>query len=186
VHSGADRAALDEAIVDVEVVVLPDEHSSFWATMPGILTGIAALITALVGAAALIIGLRDDTGTPSDPSTGGSNGGDGENASTVAMRVGDGLDVDTGKVGDVSDSEVFWSSTGGWDLNGNRAALLEGEADHVRCIEALEQRTDDFLPVRRFDDDVVCLETTEGAIAAVLPSTPDTSDRMSVNVIVWG
>jgi hypothetical protein len=172
-------------MVNPEVVVLPNEQPSFWATMPGILTGIAALITALVGAAALIIGLRDDTETPTDPSTGGSNSRDSENASTVEMRVGDGFDVDTGMVGDVSDSEVFWSSTGGWDLNGNRAALIEGEPDQVDCMEALEQRTDDYLPVRHFDDYVICLETTEGAIAAVLPSTPDTSDRMSVNVIVW-
>jgi hypothetical protein len=158
-----------------------DEHASFWATLPGILTGVAAMITALVGVAALIIGLRDGNG----PSTDHPNGGDGGDGSTVTMRVGDGLDVDTGSVGDVSGSEVFWSSTGGWDLNGRRAALAEGETDQAGCLEALEKRSDDFLRTSRFDDDVVCLETSEGAIAAVFPSAPDTADRMTVEVVVW-
>ena len=168
---------------------MPDEHSSFWTTLPGILTGVAALITALVGAAALILGLRDDTVTPTEPSTtqstSESTGGGNGQGSTVEMRVGDGLDVDTGTVGDVSGSEVFWSSAGGWDLNGRRAALVEGEPDQAACRAALEQRTDTFQPVGQFDDQVVCLETTEGVLAAVAPSTPDASGRMTVSVTVW-
>lgn len=168
---------------------MPDEHSSFWATLPGILTGVAALITALVGVAALIIGLQDDDVPPTAPSTSASTtestgGGNGQ-GSTVEMRVGDGLDVDSGTVGDVSGSEVFWSSAGGWDLNGRRAALVEGEPDEAGCLAALEQRADTFQPVGRFDDQVVCVETTEGAVAAVAPSTPDSSGRMTVDVTVW-
>jgi hypothetical protein len=108
---------------------MAEREQSFWTSLPGILTGIAALITALVGVVALVLGMRDrpdpatssgdateaqvdgtaapptadmsqsSDGTGAGASGTGASGGAASGAITLVMARGDGLDIDENLVG---------------------------------------------------------------------------------------
>jgi hypothetical protein len=160
---------------------------------------VAALITALVGAAALIFGLRE-TGDPppaDDPPTisptvspGPGSSGEGPAGSrTVVMASGDELDVETNTVGNaVPDAEVRFSIQSGINylqLRGARHSIIDSWTNQAGCVEALRQRSDDTLTGDRFGDSAVCILTMEDNVAQILPSRPDDSRRITVHVITW-
>jgi hypothetical protein len=65
-------------------VGMSESRPSFWTTVPGILTGLAALITALVAAAALFLGTSGGT------SDGGASGATAASGPGTATGAGDG------------------------------------------------------------------------------------------------
>ena len=176
---------------------MPERQESFWTTLPGILTGVAALITALVGVASLFIGLDDTDGpaptgdTPSTAPTvgaGASSSGEGPSgSSTVVMARGDRLDVDTGMVGNnVRDAEVsYYFGNGYLYLNGARSAIIDAWTDQAGCAQALETRSDDYLSPDRYGDSAVCILTDDETMAQIRPSQPDASDRITVDLVNW-
>ncbi len=87
----------------------PARESSFWRTLPGVMTAVAAMITALVGAAAFlyqVAGPDDGHGavdenppatrrTLNHPPTGGSDSGDADPARPLDLLfTNDGVDLD--------------------------------------------------------------------------------------------
>jgi hypothetical protein len=178
-----------------------DARQSFWTTLPGILTGLAALITALVGLAALFLGRgegspatsaenpavtdRGSAATPADSGAGEPAGGQGAVMSSVELQLGESVDVDTGLIGSNVSGELVWISNQ-LNLYGRRNAVVPAATDEAGCRAALERRSDGWLTADQLAGGaVVCLSTDEGALAQARVSAPDVTDRITVDLTVW-
>ncbi len=172
---------------------MSETRPSFWATLPGILTGLAALITAVAGVVALVLARHDAdapvTASPSSvgvaPSPGSADGewsgGPGPAGTSVQLQPGDGVDVDTGLIGSDVTGELVWISNQ-LNLYGLRNAVVPEETDEAGCVAALERRSDGWLTADRLTGGaVVCLSTDEGAVALARISPPDATDRLTVD-----
>lgn len=181
--------------------MVSDTRQSFWTTLPGILTGLAALITALVAAAALFLGRSDDDAPAAAPptsaggpasaatltgsETGGPPDGQRSASSSVQLQVGDGVDVDTGLIGSNVVGELTWSSSQ-LNLYGERNAVVPAETDEAGCAEALGRRSDGWLTADKLTGGAfVCLSTDEGAVALARISPPDVTNQLTVDLTVW-
>lgn len=184
---------------------MSDARPSFWTTLPGILTGLAALVTALVAAAALFLGGSDAPPTAAGDGTGGGADGGGRTAagsapdvpspiggdgaverSQVELRSGDYFDVDTGTARDnsVAGYDLVWN--GALSLDGVRNAIVPAETDEAGCTAALRARSDSILAADAVSrGGVVCLVTDAGAVAQAVISPPDLTDGISVSLTVW-
>src|SRR2546423_15298620 len=103
---------------------MPDEPSSdrkggflaFWTTLPGILTGVAALITAVVGAIGLWKSKSDDnsklsSANPPAPATSVAETGapSGQVArGRLSLVRGDWADIERGQVGNSTNADVIF------------------------------------------------------------------------------
>lgn len=178
---------------------MSETRPSFWTTLPGILTGLAALVTALVAAAALFTGSQGDATRPLTtpaPATGERGGNPsatspaepgpvGAVPSTVELLDGDGLDLDTGRQGSDVLGQLHWSS-GQLNLYGVRNAVVPTETDERGCADALERRSDGYLAADRLADGaVVCLTTQEGALVQARISPPGVRGTLTVHLTVW-
>jgi hypothetical protein len=167
--------------------------------MPG---GVAALVTALVGGAALFRGRGDGADTPAaasqgtvsghasaapspGPATGEVSADPHPASSSVALQVGEGVDVDTGQAGSNVVGELTWRPNVLF-LYGRRNAVVPAAADEAGCVAALERRSDGWLTADRLTGGaVVCLSTDQGAVALARISPPDATDRITVDLTVW-
>lgn len=180
---------------------MSDTRQSFWTTLPGILTGLAAVITALVGAAALFLSHRDQeipgaapptsAGAPASAAT--PSGSEAEDppdgqrsaSSSVQLQMGDGVDVDTGLAGSNVVGELTWGS-GQLNLYGERNAVVPAKTDEAGCAEALGRRSDGWLTADKLTGGAfVCLSTDQGAVALARISPPDVSNQLTVDFTVW-
>ena len=187
---------------------MADTPPSFWTTLPGILTGVAALITALVAAATLYLSsTRDEPsetraagegpaqaspapddastraqGTPASGST--SGGGPGE-TSQVTLLSGDWLDIDSGLSGSTaSGSEIYWDGRVLF-LYGPHNAIVPAETDRGGCTDVLQKRSDGAVDLAAQRTVVVCTSTVDGAIAELVTSPLDATNSLPMAVTVW-
>ncbi len=174
----------------------------FWTTLPGVLTGVAALLTALVAVAGLLhaagIGILNSgpspgqtaVSTPSQPSLVGNPAGV-LTRGRLAMRGGDFANLETGAVGTAtldSDLNVVGGAGGGQINATNYMAPIDGTADKAACVAALSVRHDVYIPFDQLQvGSSVCLDTHDERVAAFqvvklpAPGTP----QLAIDYTVW-
>jgi hypothetical protein len=194
---------------------MSEGRPSFWTTVPGILTGLAALVTALVAAGALFLGNSDDAagnaaagsgagdvssagdggrsdppassgGATSGPATASQRGSPGSDTSQVELLAGDYFDIDAG----VQGNNRVTGSDLVWNnvlsLNGVRNAIVPAETDEAGCVAALQTRSDGVVPADQVARGaVVCLTTDAGALVQASIAPPDVSGSLTVTLTVW-
>lgn len=168
-------------------------RSTFWTTLPGILTGVAALITAIVGAVTLL-SPRSEPARPSQTDqTKASQTDAGTTTSTsksdrrtFVLKPGDWLDVNTGITGSaVADATLVWSGTQ-LNLYGLRNAVADQPAGKAGCDAALQLRSDGYLTREQLAHGlVVCQSTKQGLVAELDIQAPAPDNRLSLAVTVW-
>ena len=166
---------------------MPDEESrksgflAFWTTLPGILTGLAALITAIVGAVALFkttdngkntspsanpapsISVSSET-VPSQGSSSSKRGGQ------LSLARDDEADLERGLVGFSENADVQFGPETTPNLFGANSAFLaplEGKPTKGACTAALNARHDAFEVLPQLDTRRICVSTSEGHVAVV-------------------
>jgi hypothetical protein len=189
---------------------MSESRSSFWTTLPGILTGLAALVTALVAAGALFLGNdhdaagdavagsgagdvssaadgdRDQAPSSSGASSSSRAGDRAADSSAVRLLAGDYFDVDAGVQGDngLTGSDLVWNSV--LSLNGVRNAIVPAETDEAGCTATLRTRSDRVLSADQVSRGaVVCLTTDAGAVVLARVAPPDVDGSLTVTLTVW-
>ncbi len=153
----------------------------FWATLPGVLTGVAALLTATVGTVTAWQSLTKDEGD-----AGSVPAGDRPGVSTtveassradkpagvlaqgqVTMKDADFADLEAGRVGGPGDDDVYLSGTE--ELLGSYGmAPTPGPADKDECVTVLTARQDHRTLLDEIDPGMwLCLQTDEGHVAVL-------------------
>ena len=194
---------------------MSESRPSFWTTLPGVLTGLAALITALVAAGAFFLGNddgasgdaaagsgardvssaaagdRDQTPTSSGPTSSGlaetsPAGGRTAERSVIRLLPGDYVDVDAG----VQGGNGLTGSDLVWNnvlsLNGTRNAIVPAETDEAGCAAALRTRSDDVLSADQVGRGaVVCLTTDAGALVLASVAPSDVDGSLTLTLTVW-
>lgn len=164
-------------------------RSTFWTTLPGILTGAAALITAIVGAVTLL-SPRSEPARPSQtdqrPSQTDQTKPSQIERRTFVLKPGDWLDVNTGITGSaVADGTLVWSGTQ-LNLYGLRNAVVDQPAGKAGCDAALQRRSDGYLVREQLARGlVVCQSTKQGLVAQLDIQAPAPDNRLSLAVTVW-
>ena len=173
---------------------------TFWTTLPGLLTGLAALITAVVGAIALFVGMTGSGDSDAHPeSTNGASrgglagatsseptgGGSRVVRATVLLRPSESLDVTTGQVGGQMD--VNWAG-GQLNLYGKKNVVEDGPTGEARCARAVASHgsgiaylSGDSLARPQH----ICLLTTSGTLAELEVSPPDAHNRVDIRLTSW-
>jgi hypothetical protein len=184
---------------------MPDEPSSerrggflaFWTTLPGILTGVAALITAIVGAIGLWRSQSDgnSAGSTNQPVTATSAAQTGTSSGHVArgrlsLVRGDWADLERGQVGNSTDADVtFGPGTTPTLLSAGSAFLAPAQARPTKrsCTTALRARHDTSEIVSELDTNRVRVSTTEGhvAVARIISAPGVGSAKLVLGYTVW-
>jgi hypothetical protein len=151
---------------------------AFWSTLPGILTGLAALITAMVGLVAFLTAdHRAD-----DEQRGQGASPDGGASDSVTMSSGDYADLEQSRVGSgFTGSDLRFECAAGncylRVIGGGGITLVGGPVDRSGCVSALKARQErlltsieeDLTPGNRF-----CVQTNIAGIAlAEIIAAPD-------------
>ncbi len=188
---------------------MPDEPSSdrksgflaFWTTLPGILTGLAALITAIVGAVGLWKTQSGGDSTPTSPGepvtatstaeTGRQGSGSGVLAKgRLSLVSGDWADLERGQVGSAVAGDVTFGPETTPTLHAAGAASLapvDARPTKRSCVSALTARSDSFELVSRVETKWICVSTTEKNVAAVriLSSPGPGNAKLVLGYTVW-
>ena len=181
---------------------MSDARPSFWTTLPGILTGLAALITALVGVVALVSQQHGDppsgktqngpvtgqgtTATPPSSASAEPQGGQSPVTVSATMQPDDFLDVDTGQVGTGVNGELALREGAWLQLFKGRTAVVPKETDQAGCVSALQHRSDSGVSSDRLAAGaVLCLSTDQGNLAEARFSPPDPTEAVTVDLTVW-
>lgn len=180
---------------------------AFWTSLPGVLTGAAAVITALVSVFALW--------HPSGGSTAAAPGGTGSQTpapamataaeTTLAMPSGaviahgalvmktpDGADLEGGLVGNAVTADLYLYCGGGRCVLTSMTGRIEptdAAADRSTCIAALKARRDGSLDLSQLKrGTALCLQTKAGHVAGLTPTAvPGVgSATFSFRYTVWG
>ena len=147
---------------------------AFWTTLPGILTGLAALITAIVGA----IGLwkATDNGSSSSPTTAGGTVVTSEENTGFLARGRLSLvrscpaDLERGLIGQSADADVMFGPESTPTLHAGAEAFLapvDTPPAKSACVAALNGRHDKQELVSDIERKWTCVSTTEGNVAVV-------------------
>jgi hypothetical protein len=148
---------------------------AFWTTLPGILTGVAALITAVVG----VIGLwksqsgdGSDNGTPATVIATTDIVGTSHNrlSGRLSLARGDSADLEQGQIGSSPTADLtFGPETTPTLRNAGSTffAPFKGVPTRTRCGLALRGRHDTSELVAQFEGSWICVSTAEGNVAAV-------------------
>ena len=203
-HDGADsdpervdRANAPNAAGSDEVAprMTPTETGrlAFWTTIPGVLTGLAALLTAIGGLAVVLHGTGGTAGhgsvaetntvtrdngaaisaVPSPLGTSSTSGTDGILAqSTLSMRVGDVANLEEGKVGSVyaPDLSFFYCSASRCLIQSLSGFLTVADvsASRASCVSALHARNDGTVDLTKLIvGSTLCTQTSSGHIAGL-------------------
>jgi hypothetical protein len=160
---------------------------TFWTTLPGILTGSAAVITAIVGLITLLNGLgggQSNNGanqavpgqirSTSGPTTASSRLSNGVfiQRSRFTMKSPDDADLETGVVGSgLSGVDLYLYCSGTQCLlNAMRSLMttIEGSGTKSSCIAALSSRHDQALDLGHLrTGETLCIQTQEGHVGAL-------------------
>jgi hypothetical protein len=169
-------------------------YLSFWTTLPGILTGVAAVITAVVGLATLLHSGKPSMESaavttastetqlaPATVTTGATEtaqtttaAGDGGGIlarGRLSLRRGDEADLESGVIEVSSSTDLSfgpestpWLHGGGGD---SFFAPVPAAPTKAGCVSALTQRHDQFEELPDLGTGWVCVSTSEGDVAAV-------------------
>lgn len=152
---------------------------AFWTTLPGILTGLAALITAVVGAVALFK-TQDSNGKSSEPATtvasttGGGTTAEGKflHAGRLTLVRGDNADLERGLIGNSKDADLTFGleSTPTIHYSGTSTSFfapVDAAPSKSDCVSALNGRHDTQELVSEIERKWTCVSTTEGNVAVV-------------------
>lgn len=157
----------------------------FWTSLPGVLTGAAALVTALVGLITIfrespppsedrgaeetrIVESTAESSTPASPEV--APGVFAERR--ITMRSGDNADLETGVVGDSPPDVDLYLYCSGTDciLNAMQSLMATTEAADSRdaCIEAMRARQEQAIQTPDLREGThLCIQTTEGHVGIV-------------------
>jgi hypothetical protein len=160
---------------------------TFWTTLPGILTGSAAVITAIVGLVTLLNGFGTGqtnnganqvtagqiTQTP-PPTTASSRPSNGAliERNRFTMKSPDDADLETGLVGSgLSSVDLYLYCSGTQCLLNAMQSLLttiDGPGAKSSCIAALSSRHDQALDLGDLRaGETLCIQTEEGHVGAI-------------------
>lgn len=159
----------------------------FWTTLPGILTGCAALLTAVAGLVTLLNGSAGDPGdrpiatvapapaTP--PAANAASPADSASSGVFAhgrltMRSPDSADLETGLVGSSPPGYDLYLHCSGVDciLNAMSSLLTvaDGATDRTSCVAALSARRDQALYLTNLrTGQTLCLQTADGHVGSL-------------------
>jgi hypothetical protein len=154
---------------------------AFWTTLPGILTGLAALITAVVGAVGL---WKSQSGGSSAPATVGSTaattsvearttGGGGTALSEhgrLSLGAGDSADLEQDQIGTSSTADLIFGPESTPTVHATGSSFLARAADgltRASCTRALTTRQASFELVSQAAEHGLCVSTVEGHVAGV-------------------
>lgn len=176
---------------------------AFWSTLPGVLTALAALVTAVVGLGSLFIGSVDRTNAPSTSpgavlptasSPSGASSGDRSSGGLaqgvlaqgrLTMAEGDTADLEHGLVGQPPNSDLTFYTHDFLDSDG--MAPAPEQVDKATCVSALSARHDTGKDVTQLSvGSSLCLQTAEGHVAALRidslpgPGAPDVAFTYTV------
>jgi hypothetical protein len=159
---------------------------TFWTTLPGILTGSAAMVTAIVGLITLLNGLggeRSNTGanqvapgqsisTSGPQTTSGSPPNGVFIQGHLTMKSPDDADLEKGVVGPgVSGGDLYLYCSGVDCLLNSMSSLMtatEKPENKSSCARALTSRQDDALYLRQLrKGQTLCVQTADGHIGAL-------------------
>ena len=174
---------------------------AFWTTLPGILTGVAAVLTAIVG---LITVLHSgssgsSTASPSGQASVTTSAATQSTPSPVAgvlaqgrlaMTRGDSGDLERGVIEISTNSDVTFGPEVTPFLHAAGTAFLaptQGPASKGACTTALGARHDAFESLPRLDTKLICVSTNEGHVAVVrIVSLPGVgSAQLVLESTVW-
>jgi hypothetical protein len=184
---------------------------AFWTTLPGVLTGAAALITAIVGLATLLHFGEDTNGTSSPPETLASapssmtapgttssaeTGSSAPQAAGImktgrlALRRGDEADLEHGRVGSAPEDDIMFGPESTPYLHASATAFLapiETPPSKRGCERVLSDRRDPSEVIPNLSTRWVCVSTSEGHVAFVkivrLPGVG--SAQLTLDYVVW-
>ena len=152
---------------------------AFWTTLPGILTGLAALITSVVGAVTLFKtqgGGNEKSATPGSSSvTIDVSQGPKASSGRLSLRRGDSADLEGGQVGQPPNADLTFGleTTPTLHYTGTSSfAPVDAQPTKSDCEAALRGRSDVTELVSEVQRRWVCVSTTEGNVAVVRTLSP--------------
>ena len=174
---------------------MPDEPSpdrkggflAFWTTLPGILTGLGALITAIVG----VVGLWKFQ------SGGGDNGGAQAPLTDItgvshqlSLAPGDGANLEKGQIGSLVNTDLAFGPESTPTLRAGAStffAPVEGTPNKARCTAALSSRHNTSEIVSKVERSWICVSTIEGKVAGVrIIKAPSVgSAKLVLAYVIW-
>jgi hypothetical protein len=183
---------------------------AFWTTLPGILTGVAALITAIVGLATLVQSWKgssqnasqkptavtaassseaanatsSDSGTSGQAATGGTENG------PLVLRRGDAADLEQGLIGFNANSDVMFGPETTPYLHAAGTAFLapiQTSPNKSICSRALSGHRDTSEAIPNLSAPWVCVSTSEGHVGYVkIVRTPGVgSSELDLKYAIW-
>jgi hypothetical protein len=183
---------------------------AFWTTLPGILTGVAALITAIVGLATLVhswqgggqtapqqqtpAAATSSSLTSTEASSGsGTSGQDATGTSKKGRFVlgrGDAADLEQDFTGFSANDDVMFGPESNPYLYASGTAFLapiQRIPSKPTCRRALSQHRDPYEAISNLSAPWICVSTTEGHVAYVeIVRTPGVgSAELDLKYTVW-
>lgn len=169
------------------------EKKNFWQTVPGVITGLAAILTAIVGLIPILTSGNNDNPQPDQsasptPGSSSANAGSSSSNSTGAAprAVVAPRSLDFGRLGSgrTAQETVTVANSGGEYLVID-SATIEGRSDtfSVEAQECLDETTG-IAPGDECEITVSFAPTSPGASAGVLEiehSGPDSPSRLALN-----
>jgi hypothetical protein len=166
---------------------------AFWTTLPGVLTGAAALITAIVGLATFLHSGEDTNGTTTSSAETGSSGTQAAGimkTRRLALRRGDEADLEHGRVGSAPEDDIMFGPESTPTLHASATAFLapiETLPSKRGCERVLSDRRDPSEVISNLSTRWVCVSTSEGHVAFVkivrLPGVG--SAQLTLEYVVW-
>jgi len=168
---------------------------TFWTTLPGILTGVAAVITAIVGLVTLLSSVGNDSKRPAatvgpaqvtttapssttapaaeattQSTTRQANPGEALSHGRLEMMRGDYADLERGVTEASANADLIFGPESTPHLFGTASASLapsRGRPTKRACASALSTRNDPFVILPQLNTNLICVSTTEGHVALV-------------------
>jgi hypothetical protein len=159
---------------------------TFWTTLPGILTGVAALLTAIVGLVTVLnrtgrersVAANDKVmpipSSSTEPRATSSSPPEGVFAKgRLTMKSPDGADLEKGLAGSAvtGGADLYLSCSGVDCLLNPMSSLMsvtEGPGDKASCTSALRSRRDGAVRLQQLRaGQVLCVQTSDGHIGAL-------------------
>jgi hypothetical protein len=175
---------------------------AFWTTLPGILTGLAALVSAVVGGIALWKtqsggGDNSPTAAPrtvtlSSAPTVGAGGQSKISPFLASGRLslfrGDSADLERGKIGESTEADLSFGPESTPTLRAAATASLAAvnrRPTKPACVAALRRRGDSFEVVSQVETKWTCVSTTDGNVGVMRILKVVASVEVVLDYVVW-